>query len=126
MTQGIDLQYCKVNAVSEQTSFLLPRLDDVWDAIGEAKASHFTALDLASGFGQLPLHPETKHELLITQQGQYQWNSYRSILKQNTRAPYHAARSVPVEQLPLHPETKHKSSLSRSKVSTSGTVTAPS
>ena len=28
------------------TSFPLPRLDDVWDAIGEAKACYFTVLDV--------------------------------------------------------------------------------
>ena len=69
------IDYRKVNAVSEKTSFPLPRLDDVWDAIGEANASYFTVLDLASGFWQIPLHAETKHKSsFITQQGQYQWN----------------------------------------------------
>ena len=69
------IDYRKVNAVSEKTSFPLPRLDDVWDAIGEAKATHFTVLYMASGFWQLPLHPDTKHKSsFITQQGQYQWN----------------------------------------------------
>ena len=53
----------------------MPRLDDVWDAIGEAKATYFAVLDMASGFWQLPLHPDTKHKSsFITQQGQYQWN----------------------------------------------------
>ena len=47
----------------------------MWDAIGEANASYFTVLDLASGFWQIPLHAETKHKSsFITQQGQYQWN----------------------------------------------------
>ena len=69
------IDYRKVNAVSERTSFPLPRLDDVWDAIGESKACYFTVLDMCSGFWQLPLHPETKHKSsFITQQGQYQWN----------------------------------------------------
>ena len=67
------IDYRKVNAVSEQTSFPLPRLDDVWDAIGESKAAYFTVLDLASGFWQVPLHPEAKHKSsFITQQSQYQ------------------------------------------------------
>ena len=48
-----------VNAVSERTSFPLPRLEDVWDAIGDAKACYFTVLDMTSGFWQVPLHPET-------------------------------------------------------------------
>ena len=69
------IDYRKVNAVSERTSFPLPRLDDVWDAIGDAKACYFTVLDMTSGFWQVPLHPETKHKSsFITQQGQYQWN----------------------------------------------------
>ena len=47
----------------------------MWDAIGEAKATYFTVLDMDSGFWQLPLHPDTKHKSsFVTQQGQYQWN----------------------------------------------------
>ena len=41
------IDYRKVNGVSERTSFPLPRFDDAWDSIGEAKASYFTVLDLA-------------------------------------------------------------------------------
>ena len=54
-------------------SFPLPRLEDIWDAIGEADAKYFTVLDLASGFWQLPLHPDSKlKSSFVTQQGQYQ------------------------------------------------------
>ena len=37
------IDYSKVNAVSEKTSFPLSRLYDVWDDIGEAKATYFSA-----------------------------------------------------------------------------------
>ena len=69
------IDFRKVNAVSENTNFPLPILDDVWDAIGEANASYFTVLDLSSGFWKIPLHAETKDKSsFITQPGQYQWN----------------------------------------------------
>ena len=44
------IDYRKINAVTELTSFQLPRIDDVWDATWESIAFYFTVLDLTSGF----------------------------------------------------------------------------
>ena len=43
--------------------------------LGEAKAKYFLTLDLASGFWQIPLDPETRHKALFTTyEGNYQWS----------------------------------------------------
>ena len=70
------VDYHKLNAVTWKMSCHLPRLEDIWDAIGEADTKYFTVLDLASGFWQLPLHPDSRHKSsFVKQQGQYQWNN---------------------------------------------------
>ena len=56
-------------------SFPLPRLEDIWGAVGEVDAKYFTVLDMSSGFWQLPLYPHSKHKSsFVTQKRQYQWN----------------------------------------------------
>ena len=54
------VDYRRVNLVSKPISWPLPRLEDVFDTIGESKAQIFSVLDLRSGFWQIPLDPETK------------------------------------------------------------------
>ena len=67
--------YRNLNKVTEKESFPLPRLEDVWDLIGEKKPQYFSVLDLSSGFWQLELDEETKHKTsFVTRCGQYQWN----------------------------------------------------
>ena len=67
--------YRNLNKVTEKESFPLPRLEDVWDLIGEKKPQYFSVLDLSSGFWQLELDDETKHKTsFVTRCGQYQWN----------------------------------------------------
>ena len=74
-TYRFAVDYRKLNAITRKMSFPLPRLEDIWDAIGEADAKYFTVLDMSSGFWQLPLHPDSKHKSsFVTQRGQYQWN----------------------------------------------------
>ena len=52
----------------------LPRLEDVFDTIGISKAQIFSTLDLASGFWQIPMDPETAHKsAFVTPTGVYQW-----------------------------------------------------
>lgn len=55
------VDYRKLNAVTKQHTFPLPRLEDVFDTIGISKANIFSTLDLASGFWQIPMDPETAH-----------------------------------------------------------------
>ena len=66
--------YRRLNTVTRPQSFPLPRLEDVWDAIGEKKATIFSTLDLSNGFNQLKMHPDSIHKTaFVTQNGQYQW-----------------------------------------------------
>ena len=67
--------YRLLNARTEKQSYPMPRLEDVWDLIGEAKPQYFSVLDLASGFWQIRMDPETKHKAsFVTRSGQYTWN----------------------------------------------------
>ena len=56
------VDFRRVNQVTKQISFPLPRLETVFDQLGQAKANWFTTLDLASGFWQVPLDSETKEK----------------------------------------------------------------
>lgn len=68
------VDYRKLNAVTKQFTFPLPRLEDVFESIGEAKAHFFSTLDLASGFWQIPMDPQTAHKTaFVTPTGVYQW-----------------------------------------------------
>ena len=65
------VDYRNLNRVTKQISFPLPTLENVFDKLGQAQANWFTTLDLASGFWQVPLHPETKEKTtFITNYGQ--------------------------------------------------------
>lgn len=68
------VDYRKLNTITKQHTFPLPRLEDVFDTIGVSKASIFSTLDLASGFWQIPMDPETSHKsAFVTPSGVYQW-----------------------------------------------------
>ena len=50
------------------------RLDDVFDALGESKASIFPMLDLNSAYFQIELDPETWHKsAFVTHDGVYEF-----------------------------------------------------
>lgn len=86
------VDFRKINAVTRKEHFPLTRIEDVFDAVGQAKASYFSTLDLASGFWQIPLDPRTKHKTAFTTcHGNYEFNrlpfglcnapsSYQSIM----------------------------------------------
>ena len=67
--------YRRLNSLTEKQSYPMPKLEDVWDLIGETKPQYFSVLDLASGFWQIRMDPETKHKAsFVTRSGQYTWN----------------------------------------------------
>ncbi len=68
------IDYRRLNDVTEKISWPLPRVEDVWDQIGSAKAKYFSTLDLGSAFWQIPLHPDSKEKTsFVTPEAQYQF-----------------------------------------------------
>ena len=68
------IDYRKLNAVTQPVTYPLPRLDDVFDAIGQANATIYTKLDLTSAYFQLGLDDKSKHKTaFITHDNLYQF-----------------------------------------------------
>ena len=68
------VDYRKLNQITKSISHPLPRLECVFDTIGQAKAQIFSTLDLASGFWQIPMDPSSRHKAaFITHNGVYEW-----------------------------------------------------
>ena len=58
------VDYRQLNAVTKTDAFPLPRIDDLLDQLGGAK--HFSTLDLASGFWQILMEPESREKTAFT------------------------------------------------------------
>ncbi|CAC5382706.1 Transposon Ty3-G Gag-Pol polyprotein [Mytilus coruscus] len=83
---------------TRQNFFPLPRLEDVFDALGKAQVSIFSTLDLLSGYWQCGLNPKTAHKAaFVTPSGVYQWerlpfglasapSSFQHLLTQDPRS----------------------------------------
>ncbi|CAC5369235.1 unnamed protein product [Mytilus coruscus] len=76
--KGGQLRFCcdfrLLNIVSRPKFFPLPRLEDVFDSLGNAEASIFSTLDMMNGYWQIGLDPETAHKAaFVTPGGVYQW-----------------------------------------------------
>ena len=56
------IDYIKLNAATQPITYPLPRLDDVFDAIGQANATIYTKLDLTSAYCQLGLDDNSKQK----------------------------------------------------------------
>ncbi len=68
-TYRFAIDYRKLNLVTKPISFPLPRIEDVFDSVGKAKARLFSVLDMASGYWQIPLDPETAHKTTFVTHG---------------------------------------------------------
>ena len=65
------VDYRQLNAVTKTDAFPLPRIDDLLDQLGGAK--YFSTLDLASGFWQIRMEPESREKTAFTTpQGLYE------------------------------------------------------
>ena len=64
-TNRFAVDYRKLNSVTLPISHPLPRFEDIVDAVGSSQAQLFSTLDLASGFWQIPLHPDAAHKLSV-------------------------------------------------------------
>ena len=54
------VDYRSLNAVTKRDNFPLPRIDDLLDVLGQSK--YFSTIDLASGFWQIQLHPNSQEK----------------------------------------------------------------
>ena len=60
----------KLNQITIPISHPLPRIEDVFDALGESRAMIFSTLDLNSAYFQIPLDPETRQKsTFVTHEG---------------------------------------------------------
>ena len=68
------VDYRKLNAVTQNFTFPLPKITDTIQSLGERQATIFSSLDLRQGFFQIKLDPETAHKTgFITPEGVYQF-----------------------------------------------------
>ena len=67
------IDYRELNSLTKADTFPLPQIDDLLDQLDKAK--YFSTLDLASGFWQVRVHPNSREKTaFITHQGLYQFN----------------------------------------------------
>lgn len=70
------VDYRKLNKISKSQAYPIPRLSDIFDAIGEANAHFFTSLDLGKAFWQVPLSDESKSRAaFITYDGIFEFQT---------------------------------------------------
>ena len=58
------VDYRRLNVVTKTDAFPLPRIDDLLDQLGGGK--YFSTLDLASGFWQIQMEPESREKTAFT------------------------------------------------------------
>ena len=70
------VDYRKLNKISKSQAYPIPRLTDIFDAIGEANAHYFSSLDLGTAFWQVPLSEESKERAaFITYDGIFEFQT---------------------------------------------------
>ena len=66
------VDYRELNSVTKLDTFPLPRIDDLLDQLGNTK--FFSTLDLASGFRQVQVHPNSRAKTaFVTSQGLHEF-----------------------------------------------------
>lgn len=69
----IVIDFRKLNELTDQDAYPLPDIDDILSQLGNAK--FFSALDLSSGFHQIPMDKQSKkYTAFSTPQGHYHYN----------------------------------------------------
>ena len=62
------VDYRRLNSLTKADTFPLPRIDELLDQLG--KARYFSTIDLASGFWQIKVHPDSQEKTaFVTPQG---------------------------------------------------------
>jgi len=68
------VDYRKLNSMTIQDAYPLPRIDESLDALAGSK--YFSTLDLLGGYWQIPLSPEAQEKTaFITQDGLWKWKA---------------------------------------------------
>ena len=66
------VDYRGLNSVTKPDSYPLPRIEDLLDQLGQA--AYFSSIDLASGFWQIRMHPDSQEKTAFTtQQGLFEF-----------------------------------------------------
>ena len=66
------VDFRKLNNITKQQIFPMPRVDEVLDSLGDA--CYFTTLDLASGYWQIPMDPKDMEKTAFcTRQGNFEF-----------------------------------------------------
>ena len=97
------IDYRGLNSVTKSDTFPLPRIDDLLDQLGKAK--YFSTLDLAAGYWQVQLHPDSRAKsAFVTHQGLYEFRVMPFGLK---NAPAVFQRLMQQVLMGLNPDTAH-------------------
>ena len=92
-----------MNSVTKSDLFPLSQIDDLLDQLGKAK--YFSTLDLAAGYWQVQLHPDSRAKsAFVTHQGLYEFRVMPFGLK---NAPAVFQRLMQKVLMGLNPETGH-------------------
>jgi len=68
------IDYRGLNAATIPQRLRIPRIDEVFDTIGEQCPKYFSVLDCTQGFHQVPLHPDSRDKTaFISHMGKYRY-----------------------------------------------------
>ena len=71
-TSRFCVDYRRLNGVSRKDIYPLPRVDDIFDTLGDTK--YFSSLDLCSGYWQIELDPESRPKsAFVTHRGLHEF-----------------------------------------------------
>ena len=66
------VDYRRLNSGSRKDVYLLPRIDDILDTLGQTK--FFSSLDLCSGYWQIEMHPDSRPKTaFVTHRGLHEF-----------------------------------------------------
>ena len=69
------VDFRKLNALTEKKVFPLPKMEDIFDSLGEARAKWNSTVDMFNGYLQIKLDPKTKHKTAFTcHEGVFEFN----------------------------------------------------